>query len=134
MGFVPSGGLLIRNGLRSIGCALAFAAVVSVSCGWAQIASSSSLLTTDGSASDSNISPSPNPVSPNNVALNNQSAHAVPDLPSQPKGKTTLMGGKIRSVDHVRDRIVLDIFGGGHMTVLFDERTHVFSADQPASL
>jgi hypothetical protein len=134
MGFVPSGGLLIRNGLRSIGCALAFAAVVSVSCGWAQIASSSSLLTTDGSASDSNISPSPNPVSPNNVALNNQSAHAVPDLPPQPKGKTTLMGGKIRSVDHVRDRIVLDIFGGGHMTVLFDERTHVFSADQPASL
>jgi hypothetical protein len=126
---------LILNRLRSVGCSLAFAAFVSVSCGWAQIASSSSLLT-DGSANASNISPNPgpNPVSPNNVAMNNQNAHAAPDLPLQPKGKTTLMGGKIRAVDHVRDRIILDIFGGGHITVLFDDRTHVFSADQPAAL
>ncbi|MGB0040592.1 MAG: hypothetical protein WA618_16890 [Terriglobales bacterium] len=127
---------MIRNVLRSIGCSLAFAAVVCVSCGWAQIASSSSLLTTDGSASASNISPSPspNPVTPNNVVLSNQDMRAVPDLPPQPKGKTTLMGGEIRTVDHVRDRIILDIFGGGHLTVLFDDRTHVFSADRPGSL
>ncbi len=81
----------------------------------------------DGSAGPNNVSPNP-------IALNNQETRAVPDLPPQPKGKTTLLGGKIRTVDQVRDRLVLDVFGGGHMTVLFDERTHVFRAEEKGSL
>ena len=101
--------------------------VLSVTCVWAQIASSSSLLAKDGLATDG--SASANNVSPNPVALNNQEPRTVPDLPPQPKGKTTLIGGRIRIVDHVRDRLILDIFGGGHITVLFDERTHMFSGE-----
>ena len=99
----------------------------SSACAWAQIPASSALSARDGSAGANNVSPNP-------VALNNQEARAVPDLPPQPKGKTTLLGGKIRTVDHVRDRIILDIFGGGHMAVFFDERTHVFRAEQQGSL
>jgi hypothetical protein len=122
--------------------ALALAALVPASYSCAQIASSSALLAKDGSAgansAGSNNAGSDNTsstnISPNPVALNNQESRVEPDLPPQPKGKTTLLGGKIRIVDHVRDRIVLDVFGGGHMTVLFDERTHVFRADQHGSL
>lgn len=127
--------------------ALALAVLVPASYSWAQIASSSALLAKDGSAgansagsnnagsdSTSTNNTSLTNISPNPVALNNQESRVAPDLPPQPKGKTTLLGGKIRIVDHVRDRIVLDVFGGGHMTVLFDERTHVFRADQHGSL
>jgi len=95
---------------------------------WAQIAASSALLTRDSSAVGENN------VSPNPIALGNQEPRALPDLPPQPKGKTTLLGGKIRTIDHVRDRMILDIFGGGHMAVLFDERTHVFRAEEMGSL
>jgi hypothetical protein len=76
----------------------------------------------------------PDTISPNPVALNHEDSRAVPELPPQPKGKTTIVGGRIRAVDHVRDCLILDIFGGGHMTVLFDERTHAFSGEQPGSL
>ena len=109
--------------------------LLSVSCAWAQIASSSSLLAKDGLAADGLVTDAgANTISPNPVALNQSDSHAARELPPQPKGKTTLMGGRIRVVDHVRDRLILDIFGGGHMTVLFDERTHMFSGEQPGSL
>ena len=110
--------------------------LLAVSWAFGQIASSSSLLAKDGLAADemaTDGSGSPNTISPNPVALNNQE-RALPDLPPQPKGKTTLIGGRIRVVDHVRDRMILDIFGGGHMTVLFDERTHMFSGQQRGAL
>jgi hypothetical protein len=112
--------------------ALLLSCVLSASYGWAQIAASSALLARDGSVVSENVGE--NNVSPNPVALSNQAPRALPDLPPQPKGKTTLLGGKIRTIDHVRDRMVLDIFGGGHMTVLFDERTHVYRAEEKGSL
>jgi hypothetical protein len=65
--------------------------------------------------------------------VNIADSRAFPDLPPQPKGATTLLGGRIHTVDRVRDRLVLDIFGGGHMTVLFDERTHIFQGSTQAS-
>ena len=37
-------------------------------------------------------------------------------------------------VDHVRDRMMLDVFGGGHTVVLFDERTRVFREGKQGSL
>ena len=74
-------------------------------------------------------------VSPNGVTPTNEgSARLPPDVPPLPTGKATLLGGTIRSVDHVRDRLILQIFGGGRMTVLFDERTRVFRDGKDASL
>ena len=108
-------------------CTLLISCAFSAVCG-AQIAASSALLARDEAAvGDTNVSPNP-------IALSHQEARTVPELPPQPKGKTTLLGGKIRTIDHVRDRLVLDIFGGGHMTVLFDERTQVFRAEEKGSL
>jgi len=45
------------------------------------------------------------------------------NLPPIPTGKSTVIGGEIRSVDPVRDQVTLKVFGGNDtMKVLFDER------------
>jgi hypothetical protein len=48
------------------------------------------------------------------------------DVPSLPKGKSTIFGGQIRNVDQVRDQIVLSVYGEKPMKILYDERTQVF--------
>ncbi len=48
------------------------------------------------------------------------------DPPPFPSGNATLVGGIIRDVDHVRNRMAVAVFGGGRWTVFFDERTHIF--------
>src|SRR5271169_995016 len=47
-------------------------------------------------------------------------------LPPSPRGKSTVIGGAIRSLDPVRDQLTLNVFGGQTVKVLFDERTQVF--------
>ncbi len=48
------------------------------------------------------------------------------DPPPFPSGTTTLVGGVISGLDRIRNRISIAIYGGGHWTILFDERTHIF--------
>jgi hypothetical protein len=48
------------------------------------------------------------------------------DPPPFPKGVTTLVGGVISSVDRIRNHLTVAVFGGGHWTIYFDERTHIF--------
>ena len=48
------------------------------------------------------------------------------DPPPFPSGGTTLVGGTIRDVDRIRNRMVVNVFGGGRWKVSFDERTHIF--------
>lgn len=47
-------------------------------------------------------------------------------VPPMPKGNTTLVGGQVRNIDQIRNRMDVDSYGGGHMRVHFDERTHFF--------
>ena len=47
-------------------------------------------------------------------------------LPDPPKGKSTVEGGTIRSVDPVRDQLILNVYGTKPMKILFDERTQVY--------
>jgi hypothetical protein len=47
-------------------------------------------------------------------------------LPALPKGKSTILGGQIRSLDPVLDQFTLRIFGERPMKILFDERTQVY--------
>jgi hypothetical protein len=37
-----------------------------------------------------------------------------------------MVGGTITGVDRMRNRMTVHVFGGGHWTVNFDERTHIF--------
>ncbi len=79
-------------------------------------------------ASSKEMSSSP----PSSADLNN--ASSLPGLLPPPSGKTTLVGGTITSVDHVRDRLILQVFGGGRTAVLFDERTRVLRQGGSGSL
>jgi hypothetical protein len=56
-------------------------------------------------------------------------------LPSIPKGKSTVIGGEIRSFDPVRDQFMLNVFGGGpRLKILFDERTQVYRDGEKISV
>src|SRR5215470_17904979 len=48
------------------------------------------------------------------------------DPPPIPDGKTSLVGGIVRSVDHIHNRLTLAVFHGNHWKIGFDERTHIF--------
>jgi hypothetical protein len=48
------------------------------------------------------------------------------DVPALPKGQVSLIGGTVRSVDRVRQRLVVHAFGGKNMKVSFDDRTHIY--------
>jgi hypothetical protein len=51
---------------------------------------------------------------------------ATSDLPSTPKGRSTVLGGRLEKVDLVQDQLKLKVFGGRSINVLFDERTQVY--------
>lgn len=48
------------------------------------------------------------------------------DTPPLPKGDITLIGGTVRSIDHIRDHMTVLPFGGKPMRMVFDERTHIY--------
>jgi uncharacterized protein DUF5666 len=48
------------------------------------------------------------------------------DPPPLPDGHTTLVGGTVTGVDHIRNRMTIAVFGGNHWKIGFDERTHIF--------
>ena len=50
----------------------------------------------------------------------------IPSLPPAPKGKSTIIGGEIKSVDPVRDELTLKVYGQRPTRILFDERTQVY--------
>jgi hypothetical protein len=53
-----------------------------------------------------------------------QDLFTVPPLPKD--SKVTLVGGTVRDIDHIKNRVTVNAFGGGKMKFAFDERTHVY--------
>jgi hypothetical protein len=47
-------------------------------------------------------------------------------LPLPPRGRSTVEGGTIRTVDPVRDQLTLNVYGTKPMKILYDERTQVY--------
>jgi hypothetical protein len=47
-------------------------------------------------------------------------------VPPLPKGKTTLVGGRITHIDGVHNRLSVKVFDGGKWNIAFDERTHFY--------
>jgi hypothetical protein len=60
-------------------------------------------------------------------------ASLLPDLPSLPPSKASLIGGTIAKLDRVRDQITVQVFGGGKMKIAFDPRTHIYQNGAQAS-
>jgi hypothetical protein len=81
-------------------------------------------------------------IKPEKSAAANESSDAIavdpasllPELPPLPNAKATLIGGTIGRLDRVRDQVTLNIFGGGHATVLFDPRTKVYRGSKEISI
>ena len=59
-------------------------------------------------------------------AASTASGEGRPVMPPLPRGKTTILGGAIHTIDPVLDRLTLNIYGEKPMKILFDERTQVF--------
>lgn len=59
-------------------------------------------------------------------SVKTEAASHLTDVPPLPAGKSTVLGGSIREVDQVRDRLVLNVYGEKPMKILYDERTQVF--------
>ena len=59
-------------------------------------------------------------------ALTTDGHDPILDAPPVPRTTTTMVGGTISSVDRLRNRMTVHIFGGGRWSVNFDERTHIF--------
>ena len=59
-------------------------------------------------------------------ALTTDGHDPILDPAPVPRTTTTLVGGTISGVDRLRNRMTVKVFGGGHWTVNFDERTHIF--------
>jgi hypothetical protein len=59
-------------------------------------------------------------------ALTTDGHDPILDPPPVPRTTTTLVGGTISKVDRMRNRMTVHVFGSGHWTVNFDERTHIF--------
>lgn len=50
----------------------------------------------------------------------------LPPLPQVPLGRTTVIGGIIRSIDPVLDELTLDVYGGKSTKIYYDERTKFY--------
>ncbi|MEO5936296.1 MAG: hypothetical protein ABIP81_03700, partial [Terriglobales bacterium] len=53
-------------------------------------------------------------------------ADALLAPPPPPKGKIALIGGQVKNIDQIRNRMEVSIFGGGKMKMVFDERSHFY--------
>jgi hypothetical protein len=60
-------------------------------------------------------------------------ASLIPDLPPVRPAKASLIGGTIGKLDRVRDRMTIQLFGGGKMIIAFDPRTNIFQDGVKAS-
>lgn len=74
-----------------------------------------------------NSTPSPSSA-PSSDSLSRESNPGDPllDVPPLPKGNVTLVGGRLRKIDPIRDKVVVEPFGGETMTIFFDDRTHIY--------
>lgn len=61
-----------------------------------------------------------------NPELSTDGHDPILDPPPLPTGTTTLVGGTVRSVDHIRNKMTIAVFGGNRWKIAFDERTHVY--------
>src|ERR1700722_5515749 len=56
------------------------------------------------------------------------------DLPPLPKGTISLIGGILSKVDPIHDQVIVHVFGGKDLPVVFDGRTRVMREDTVLSM
>ena len=96
----------------------------------------SDMVSPNDNASDGNIEPRKPSITDENAdeSIAVDPSSLLPDLPPVPRANATLIGGTIAKLDRVRDRVIVRVFGGGNMVVMFDPRTVVYRSGTQASL
>jgi hypothetical protein len=61
-------------------------------------------------------------------------ADRAAQFPADPKGRSTVIGGRIHHLDRVRDQFVLQVYDGHAMKILYDPRTKLYRDGVPAPL
>jgi hypothetical protein len=111
------------RGLASkVGLAIPLTTLILLGLASGQVAPASSLVSAPAAAASAN-EPETSSDAPD-IAMD--PASLLPDLPTLPKAKATLVGGTVAKMDRVRDQLTVQVFGGGKMKVAFDTRTHIF--------
>ena len=106
--------------------------VILGSLAYAQATASQSVVSADSASSapaTTRSSVTPVAVTPENADIVVDPASLLPDLPTLPPTKASLIGGTIQRVDRVRDELTVRVFGGGKMKVFFDTRTHIYNGN-----
>jgi hypothetical protein len=104
--------------------------VILGSLAYAQATASQSVVSADSASAapaTTRSSVTPVAVTPENADIAVDPASLLPDLPTLPPTKASLIGGTIQRVDRVRDQLTVQVFGGGKMKVFFDTRTHIYN-------
>jgi hypothetical protein len=71
--------------------------------------------------------PQPGPLgSPASSVKSDSAGKTLADVPPLPRGKSTILGGRIGNIDQVRDQFVLRVYGEKPLKILYDERTQIF--------
>jgi hypothetical protein len=96
----------------------------------------SAMVSPNTNVTDGNVEPRKPSITDENAedSITVDPSSLLPDLPPVPRANATLIGGTIAKLDRVRDRVVVKVFGGGDMTVLFDPRTVVYRSGQQSSI
>jgi hypothetical protein len=96
----------------------------------------SAMVSPNSTAPDGAIEPRKPSITDENAedSITVEPSSLLPDLPPVPRANATLVGGTIAKLDRVRDRVVVRVFGGGDMAILFDPRTIVFREGKEASV
>ena len=78
--------------------------------------------------SNSQAAPASKPAAAPPAAEENDSVgDPLLDVPPLPKGNVTVVGGTVSKVDQIRNRMVVEPFGGGEkLKLTFDERTRIY--------
>ena len=67
-----------------------------------------------------------NPPAKSTIGPDNPAADPLFDVPPLPTSKISLVGGRVAKIDRVRNRLTVQVYGGGKMEMSFDERSHIY--------
>jgi len=112
---------IIRSALIMPALLLALAAAVPAQQNAGQAAQPAATLGTSSAATD------PTTLLQNGATVDDNPYDPLLEPPPLPKGRTTLIGGTATTVDHVRNHLTVQPFGGGRkLKVFVDERSHIY--------
>jgi Domain of unknown function (DUF5666) len=119
------GDAMSRFGLR-ISAEVALSTLILMGLAKGQVTPAQSIVSSPAEVSSSSLSSNAADAPAEGADIALDPASLLPDLPSLPKAKASLVGGTIARMDRVRDQLTVQVFGGGKMKVAFDTRTHIF--------